>query len=213
MIIEPTATTTEQITGNSSSTATTPARPPRVLFAKRKPATPIRKLRLAPSGNGLTLSTQRARLTIAHSGVPLDQGEEILRPIAGATAVSASGQCTPCRSGLIGRTRAVELLISERNALIRDAAKFYPGCGDREVARQLLIALARYRNGRWLRDRSEATCPAQHRGKLVQVLWLILRTIDAIPSDRTARAALAQSRTQTPSEFADRSTRCPATDE
>jgi hypothetical protein len=82
MIIEPTATTTEQINGNSSSTATTPARPLRVRFicAKRQPATPIRKLRLAPSSSGLTLSTQSARLTIANSGVPLDQGEETLHP-------------------------------------------------------------------------------------------------------------------------------------
>jgi hypothetical protein len=60
MIIEPTATTTEQITGNSSSTATTPARPLRVLFicAKRQPATPIRKLRLAPSNGGPTLNAK-----------------------------------------------------------------------------------------------------------------------------------------------------------
>jgi hypothetical protein len=111
-----------------------------------------------------------------------------------------------------GRTPAVQLLIDERNALIRDAARFYPGCRDREVARQLLIALARFRHGRWRRDRIEATCPAQHRGKLVQVLWLILKTIDATPSDRTVRAALAQSRMQTRFEFADRATRCPPSD-
>ena len=111
-----------------------------------------------------------------------------------------------------GRTRAVELLISERNALIRDAARFYPGCTDRETARQLLIALARYRNSRWQRDRICEVCPAEHRGKLVQVLWLLLRTLDAIPSDRTVRAALAQPRMQTRFEFADPSTRCPASD-
>ena len=107
-----------------------------------------------------------------------------------------------------GRTRAVELLISERNALIRDAARFYPGCRDREVARQLLISLARYRNGRWRRDGIREVCPPQHKGKLLQVLWLILKTIDAIPSDRTVRAALAQSRF----EFANWGTRCPASD-
>jgi hypothetical protein len=46
MIIEPAATTSEQITGNSSRTAITAARP--LWFrAKRKLATPIRKLRLA----------------------------------------------------------------------------------------------------------------------------------------------------------------------
>jgi hypothetical protein len=47
MIIEPAATTTEQIPGNSSRTARTAARP--LWFrAKRQLATPIRKLRLAP---------------------------------------------------------------------------------------------------------------------------------------------------------------------
>src|ERR1700682_5505750 len=47
MIIEPAATTTEQITGNSSRTAITAARP--LWFrAKRQLATPIRNLRLAP---------------------------------------------------------------------------------------------------------------------------------------------------------------------
>src|SRR6478672_12696988 len=63
MIIEPTATTTEQIAGKSSSTATTAARPLRFLFtcAKRHPATPIRKLRLAPSSGSLTLSTRSTR--------------------------------------------------------------------------------------------------------------------------------------------------------
>ena len=50
MIIEPTATTTEQIACQSSSTATTAARPLSLFtYAKRQPATPIRNLRLAPS--------------------------------------------------------------------------------------------------------------------------------------------------------------------
>src|ERR1700738_4266339 len=49
-IIEPAATTTEQITGNSSRTARTAARP--LWFrAKRQLATPIRKLRLAQVAN------------------------------------------------------------------------------------------------------------------------------------------------------------------
>ena len=47
--IEPAAT--EQVTSHFSNAATTPARPLRVLFicAERQPATPIRKLRLAPA--------------------------------------------------------------------------------------------------------------------------------------------------------------------
>jgi hypothetical protein len=48
---------------------------------------------------------------------------------------------------------------------------------------------------------------------LVQTLWLILKTLDAIPGDRTVRTAMAQSRTQTGFElFADPATRCPAPD-
>ncbi len=69
MVIEPVATTTEQINCQSSSAATTVARPTRVLFvcAKRHPATPIRKLRLAPSSSGSTLSTRNS-LATANSG-------------------------------------------------------------------------------------------------------------------------------------------------
>ena len=63
MIIEPAATTAEQITCQFSSTATMAARLLRFLFtcAKRQPATPIRKLRLAPSSGSLTLSKRSAR--------------------------------------------------------------------------------------------------------------------------------------------------------
>jgi hypothetical protein len=43
------------------------------------------------------------------------------------------------------------------------------------------------------RDRIEATCPMQHRGKLVQSLWMILKTLDAIPCDRGGTGASAAS--------------------
>jgi hypothetical protein len=101
------------------------------------------------------------------------------------------------------RTRQTELLISERDNLLAQAAKFFPGCRHREIARRLRSALSTYRNGRWRRDRIEATCPPQHKGKLVQIMWMILKTIDAIPCDRTVRTALAQSRIQTRFEVAD----------
>ena len=90
------------------------------------------------------------------------------------------------------RTRQTELLISERDNLLVEAARFYPGLSDREIAKRLRDALLVYRNGRWLRDANEQTCPLQHRGKLLQVMWMILKTIDAIPGDRTIRAALAR---------------------
>jgi hypothetical protein len=86
------------------------------------------------------------------------------------------------------------LLIDERNALLIEAARFYPGVSDREIARRLRRALAIYRAGRWQRDRSEATCPPQHRGKLVQVMWLVLKTIDHVPSERTVTSQLARAR-------------------
>jgi hypothetical protein len=81
------------------------------------------------------------------------------------------------------------LLISERDRLIIEAARFYPGSCDREIARRLCFALSTYRKGRWRRDRIEATCPMQHRGKLVQSLWMILKTLDAIPCDRNSASA------------------------
>ena len=89
------------------------------------------------------------------------------------------------------RSRQTELLISERNQLLVEAAKFYPGASDRKSARQLHTALSRYRAGAWRRDREVFTCPVQHRGKLTAVLWAILRTRDHVPSEMTIRRALA----------------------
>ncbi len=92
-----------------------------------------------------------------------------------------------------GRTEALLLAIAKRNALICDAAKFFTG-RDREVARQLIIALSRYRCGRWRRDRCLETCPAQHEGKLVEVLFWICKDKDADIGDRTIRRVLASTR-------------------
>ena len=44
------------------------------------------------------------------------------------------------------------------DGLLREAAPFYAGASDREVARQLRAALAKYCDGRWRRDRSEKPC-------------------------------------------------------
>jgi hypothetical protein len=89
------------------------------------------------------------------------------------------------------RTPQTQLLLDERTKLLIEAAKFYPGASEREVARQLCAALSRYRGGRWQRDRSEATCPVQHQGKLVALLWMILKTADRLVSKTTIRRALA----------------------
>ena len=64
------------------------------------------------------------------------------------------------------RSPQTQLLTDERNAYLIEAARHFPGLSQREQARQLRHALSRYRDGRWRRDRSEATCPVQHRDKL-----------------------------------------------
>ena len=89
------------------------------------------------------------------------------------------------------RTPAVQLLIDERVALIRAAARFYPGAKNREVARRLHAALSTYRGGRFIRDRACEVCPPQHKGKLTAVLWITLKVHDHVPSEMTIRRALA----------------------
>lgn len=97
------------------------------------------------------------------------------------------------------RTPATMLLQDERDKLLVEAARFFPGMSSREVARRLRSALAIFRGGRWRRDASEATCPPQHRGKLVQVMWMILKSRDVLVSERTIRRALSPTPNSWPS--------------
>jgi hypothetical protein len=90
------------------------------------------------------------------------------------------------------RTPRVLLELDERNAYLVEAARHFPGASDREVARRLRIALLRYREGAWRRDRSEALCPERHRGKLAAVLWCVLRVADRVPSERLIRLVLSR---------------------
>jgi hypothetical protein len=95
------------------------------------------------------------------------------RPSTFADAASLDGRSH-------GRTPAVLLRISERDNFIRAAARFFPGGTDREVARKLHDALSTYRGGRWQRDRRDNLCPPQHKGKLMAVLWMILKVHDRL---------------------------------
>lgn len=88
-----------------------------------------------------------------------------------------------------GRTRPVQLLIDERNALIVRAVAFFPGCSAREVARRLHTALLRYQTGRWRRTSSELRCPHDPEC-LDAVLWSILRVRDRVPSISVIRRCL-----------------------
>jgi len=90
------------------------------------------------------------------------------------------------------RTPMTQLLLDERKKYLIEAAKFFPGCTDREIARRLHIALSTYRGGRFRRDRND-TCPIQYRGTLREQLYLLLRVCDRVPSEMTIRRSLGYS--------------------
>jgi hypothetical protein len=86
------------------------------------------------------------------------------------------------------------LRLNERDRYLREAARLYcAGMSDRAAAEWLRIRLRRYREGAFRRDRSEPLCPARHRGTVVELCWMILRTRDHVPSISTIRRALGYS--------------------
>jgi hypothetical protein len=91
------------------------------------------------------------------------------------------------------RSNETLLRIDERDRYLIEAARLYPGYRDREIARRLRTALSIYRGGRFDRDRACEVCPVQHRGKLTEVLWMILKVRDHVPSEMTIRRALGYS--------------------
>ena len=91
------------------------------------------------------------------------------------------------------RTPSTMLAIDERDQFLRVAAdRFCVGMSDRAAATMLRTKLTRYQTGAWRRDRVEALCPARHRGRIDELLWCVLKVRDAVPSERTIRAALAR---------------------
>jgi hypothetical protein len=90
------------------------------------------------------------------------------------------------------RTPQTMLLLDERKKYLIEAAQFYPGCTDREIARRLHAALSTYRAGRFRRDRND-TCPIQYRGTLREQLYFLLRVRDHVPSEPAIRRALGYS--------------------
>jgi hypothetical protein len=116
----------------------------------------------------------------------LDQGEEtLLEQRIGLThAVPVDGRGH-------GRTPRVQLILDERDKLLIEAARrFCISMSDRAAAEYLRDALSRYREGRFRRSRAETTCPPQHRGRLDEMLWLLLKTSDHVPSIATIRRVL-----------------------
>ncbi|WP_439373160.1 hypothetical protein [Bradyrhizobium sp. DASA03120] len=83
------------------------------------------------------------------------------------------------------------LAIDERDRWLAQAAALYmPGQSSRAAALRLRVALARYREGAWRRQRVEDQCPGRLRGRIEQFCWLILRSRDHVPSERVIRRAL-----------------------
>jgi hypothetical protein len=96
--------------------------------------------------------------------------------------------------GRAHRSPQTMLFIDERDHYLREAAnRFCIGMSDRAAATLLRIKLARYREGAWRRDRSEALCPARHRGSITEFCWMVLKVRDAVPSERLIRATLSRS--------------------
>jgi len=90
------------------------------------------------------------------------------------------------------RSPRTVLMLTVRDYLLCEACRrHFPGLSQREAARLIRIALIRYRQGRFRRERTCDACPACHAGKLTGVLWLLLKIRDAIPSEMTVRRAIA----------------------
>jgi hypothetical protein len=122
------------------------------------------------------------------------------RPIFGCAMRPLRHPLLPAGPG--HRTPATLLAIDERNALLAEIARrFYPGLSHREIAHRLRSRLLIYRNGPWRRTCTELRSPHPPE-KIETLLWQLLRVRDAIPGERTMRAALART-----------SIRCPPTDE
>jgi hypothetical protein len=88
------------------------------------------------------------------------------------------------------RSRQTELLISERDKLLRDIARrFYPGVSRREVAYRLRRSWLQYQQGRWRRTSAESK-PPHDADSLDAALWHLLWIKDFVPSIPTIRRAL-----------------------
>ena len=79
-----------------------------------------------------------------------------------------------------------------RDHLLRKAAhRFCVGMSDRQAAATLHTKLSRYMECAWRRERTADLCPVRHRGTISEVLWMILKTRDVVPSEMTIRRAIS----------------------
>lgn len=92
-----------------------------------------------------------------------------------------------------GQRKPADVLArASRDYLLRLAAERHcRGLSDRQAAEVIRAKLARYREGAFRRHRSEDQMPEKLRGTLNGMFWELLMVRDAVPCNRTVRAALA----------------------
>ena len=102
----------------------------------------------------------------------------------------------PCDNG---RTPQVLLALNERSRWLREAAeRHFPGASDHEQARRLHRTIGDYATSAWLRERTLSLCPPRHKGRIREFCWMVLKTRDAVPSERTIRRILSTRGTRGP---------------
>jgi hypothetical protein len=91
------------------------------------------------------------------------------------------------------RSRQTELLISERDKLLRDIARrFYPGVSHRVVAHRLRRSWLLYQQGPYRRTCVELK-PPHDAESMEAALWSLLWIRAYVPSEMTIRRALGYS--------------------
>lgn len=93
------------------------------------------------------------------------------------------------------RSLDTRVAILVRDATIAEAAlRFYPLMSSVAAARVLHAGLSRYQSGAWRRHRTEENMPARLAGRVEGMYWFVLKMRDALPSERTIRAAIDASK-------------------
>ncbi len=116
--------------------------------------------------------------------------EVIVRVALGEDATAALGLKRRPGQRLWSTTEA----LAERDRLLREAVvKFFPGLSTSAQARELHAQMLRYHSSGWQYERSAAECPSRHTGRLCELLWLALRQVDRMLSERTLRSTLSGS--------------------
>ncbi len=136
------------------------------------------------------VGARSARRSANESAEALDAGRQLRGPmkpvrtieLTSAAPLDGRGQRSP--GDVVAR--------SVRDHFLREAARRHcAGMSERAAAAMLRSKLGRYREGGWRRDRSEALCPARHRGTIIEQLFCVLMVRDALPSVRSIRRALS----------------------